>query len=187
MNTSTGRSKDTAAWLIGVAVAAFWLSYHFDLFGWFEHTATVQQVRSSNSDTKLWMNDGTIWNADVSTASLVIVGDDVRYEHVDGPQPGQSELCILIDKTRPGLNFMASRMAGDPNQPSCPSRNDQGSRVDETVHFDPFAVADDWTSAGEPPGRVTPEGSTCPQGYKPIRHRAGVDGNIRHIDCVPAP
>lgn len=186
MSTPTGSTKDArAGWIVVVAFAGLVLLYHANLFDWLVPTATVQQVRSANGETKLWMNDGTIWSADVSTASLMIVGDDVRYGHVNEAQPGQSELCTLIDKTRPGLNFMASRIAGDPANPSCPAGNDEESRVDRRVDFDPDTTLETYTLQSEPPGRVTPNGHTCPEGYKPIWHRYGVDGNVQHIDCVP--
>lgn len=70
----------------------------------------------------------------------------------------------------------------------CEFKSTQGSveKNKERVKINDEVFHDGWTSEDEPPGRVMPENGSCPEGYKPVDHRKGVDGYVRHVDCVPA-
>jgi len=107
-------------------------------------TAKVQQVRETKGVTRIWMNDGTVWEVPHSDATsgaltpipaaLLADGDEVRYESVpfapkggfayDPAAPTQNiEACYFVDKSRPGLErFPAFRIVGDPKRESCPDR-----------------------------------------------------------------
>lgn len=59
---------------------------------WFQGKATVQQVREAKGSTRIWMNDGTVWETSDDSAHLLATGDEIRYENAlplaPPPPPG---------------------------------------------------------------------------------------------------
>lgn len=98
------------------------------------------------------------------------------------------EACYVVDQSRPGLvRFIGFRIVGDPKRQSCPAvSSERRSLIHGRVSFDPGdTTLENWTSESEPSGRIAPENSSCPEGYKPINHLSGVEGYVRHVDCIP--
>lgn len=56
----------------------------------------------------------------------------------------------------------------------------------DRVNVNDVPFHDSWTLEDEPPGRVKPENGSCPGGYKPVDHKKGDNGYVRHVDCIPA-
>jgi hypothetical protein len=87
-------------------------------------TANVQQVRETKDLTRIWMNDGTVWESEDYDARMLLSGDEISYQHVapiNAPQPPE-QACYLIDRSRPGVAaFLAFRVVGDAAEESCPA------------------------------------------------------------------
>ncbi len=92
-------------------------------------TATVQQVRRSQSRRYLYLNDGTVWGffQDPKARFFVLPGDQVRFKFWDvqthtSPGGFDGEICFVENATRPQAPTVMLRMAGDPKRDSCPAR-----------------------------------------------------------------
>jgi len=108
---------------------------------WFEGTVTVQQVREMKGVTRIWMNDGTVWESVDPDALLLMNSDEIRYQHVTSseielrarstydaaainPTYSYDEVCYLVEKSRPGLlPVIAMRIVADPKRESCPGES----------------------------------------------------------------
>jgi hypothetical protein len=119
-----------------IAAVNFWPNFSSN------RTASVQQVFRDGQDYKLYVNDGTVWLVDHEFS--VIVGDEIRYQHVVPPpltsdamfkrslalaenreppkEPDSPDLvCRLINVTR-GAETMAARITGPKQATSCPAK-----------------------------------------------------------------
>ena len=90
---------------------------------------------------------------------------------------------LLID----AADDIGIRIVGNPKQQSCPAgSSEQTSHTDGRISFDPDdTTLENWSQESEPSGRISPENSSCPEGYKPINHLSAVGGYVRHVDCIP--
>lgn len=94
-----------------------------------QDTATVQQVRSSQSRRYLYLNDGTVWEyfPYQQDQFFVLPGDEVRFKFsgvrtYTSPSNFDGETCFVEDVTRPQASMLMIRMAGDSKRDSCPAQ-----------------------------------------------------------------
>lgn len=92
-------------------------------------TTTVQQVEKTKDSLHLYLEDGTVWQADMEgswQSFLVLAGDKIRFEYSPRPETSagsfDGESCWLHDTTRPQTPIIATRVAGNPNRDSCPAQ-----------------------------------------------------------------
>lgn len=92
-------------------------------------TTTVQRVEKTKDSLHLYLDDGTVWEADMEggwQSFYVLAGDKIRFEY--SPRPGgnagpfDAEPCSLNDTTRPQTPIIATRVAGNPSRDSCPAQ-----------------------------------------------------------------
>lgn len=90
---------------------------------------TVQRVDMTKDSLHLYLEDGTVWEADVNggwQSFYVLAGDKILFEYSPRPESSgggfDGESCWIHDTTRPQTPIIAIRVAGDPNRDSCPAQ-----------------------------------------------------------------
>ena len=124
------KSKTNDGWKIftGILLVLVLVTTHFgqDIYNSYKEnqTATVQEVHDGAGGTfKLYMNDGTVWQAPREFS--VIAGDKIRYKYegdISKTVSATIDFCTLINVTR-GSEEWAQRIESPTKDTSCPANS----------------------------------------------------------------